>query len=134
MAAPQPEKSDQAPKATSPAPAGAGAKPAGPPAGPPAAAKPARSAGSFVSRLFFSIVLLLMLLGVAGYGALMLRDTDPRVGVAADYVDKGLTEAKGLFAGLTGDATKIETPRAGRPTLEKAPLAAQEPAPAPPDA
>lgn len=130
MAAPQPEKSDQAPKATSPAPAGAGAKPAGP----PAAAKPARSAGSFVSRLFFSIVLLLMLLGVAGYGALMLRDTDPRVGVAADYVDKGLTEAKGLFAGLTGDATKIETPRAGRPTLEKAPLAAQEPAPAPPDA
>jgi hypothetical protein len=130
MAAPQPEKSDQAPKAASPAPAGARAKPAGP----PAAAKPARNAGSFVSRLFFSIVLLLMLLGVAGYGALMLRDADPRVGVAADYVDKGLTEAKGLFAGLTGETPKTESPRPGRPTLEKAPLAAQEPAPASPDA
>lgn len=130
MAAPQPEKSDQAPKANNPAPAGAGAKPAGAPVAP----KPARRAGSFVSRLFLSIVLLLMLLGVAGYGALMLRDTDPRVGVAADYVDKGLTEAKGLFAGLTGETPKVETPPPARPSLEKAPLAAPEPAPAPVEA
>lgn len=140
MAAPQPEKSDQATKASSPATGGDGPKPgaattpnapnAAKPAAPkPNAAKPVRRAGSLFSRLFFSLVILLMLLGVAGYGALLLRDTDPRIRVAADYVDEGVTQARGLIAGLTGEAPTAEAPRGGvRPTLEKAPLTPQEPA------
>lgn len=132
MAAPQPEKSDQATKASSPATGGDGPKPgaaATPNAPKPNAAKPVRRAGSLFSRLFFSLVILLMLLGVAGYGALLLRDTDPRIRVAADYVDEGVTQARGLIAGLTGEAPTAEPPRGGvRPTLEKAPLAPQEPA------
>ncbi|GLI91248.1 COG4223 family protein [Methylocystis echinoides] len=131
MAAPQPEKSDQATKASSPATGGDGPKPgaaATPNASKPNAAKPVRRAGSLVSRLFFSLVILLMLLGVAGYGALLLRDTDPRIRVAADYVDEGVTQARGLIAGLTGAAPTAEPPRGGvRPTLEKAPLTPQEP-------
>jgi hypothetical protein len=138
MAAPQPEKSDQATKASSPATGGDGPKPGAattpnapnaPNAPKPNAPKPARRAGSLISRLFFSLVILLMLLGVAGYGALLLRDTDPRIRVAADYVDEGVTQARGLIAGLTGEAPTAEPPRGGvRPTLEKAPLAPQEPA------
>lgn len=141
MAAPQPDKSDQATKASSPAPAaGAAAKaaaakpseskpPESKPSGAPASgAKPVRRAGSLVTRLFFSVVVLLMLLGVAGYGALLLRDTDPRIRVAADYVDEGVTQAKGLIAGLTGEAQKPAEVAAQRPTLDKAPLVSQEPA------
>jgi hypothetical protein len=113
MAAPQLEKSDQATKANSPAPAGDGPKPgaASPNAPKPNAPKPARRAGSLVSRLFFSIVVLLMLLGVAGYGALLLRDTDPRIRVAADYVDEGVTQAKRLIAPLTGEAPPADATR-----------------------
>ncbi|MGJ0508052.1 MAG: COG4223 family protein [Methylocystis sp.] len=124
MAAPQPEKSDQASKVQSqtaggaPAPAVAGA-------GSAKAAAPARRSGKLASRLLLSAAVLLALAGVAGYGALQLRETDPRVGAAADYVDRGLVEARGLIAGLTGEAPKPDAQRTiARPSLDKAPLAA----------
>lgn len=130
MAAPGTEKSDQASKVESPP---AAAVP--PPAGKVAPAVPPRRRGRLVARLFYAVLLMLVVLGVAGYGALILRDTDPRVGAAANYVDEGLSEAQSLYgkaqefiAGLTGGAQKTETPRNTARLLEKAPL---EPAPPP---
>ena len=133
MAAPgteKPEKKDQASKAETP-PAGSGATTPPPAAAKPVPAKPApaKRKGGALSKLLLSAALVAILAGVAGYGALTFRDRDPRLGVAADYVEQGLAEAQGaldkaqgLLAQVTG--APPPAPRPARPALlDKAPLA-----------
>ncbi len=136
MAAPGTEKTDQASKAESPKAQGA---PAATPGAAPQAktsapqAKPAPRKGRPVLKLFVSALVLAALVGGAGYAALTFRDADPRIGVAASYVDEGLREAQGLLdkgqalvAGLTGGAAKPDAaPDAARALLDKAPAAGE---------
>lgn len=121
MAAPETERKDQASELESPAAQEAAAVPPPKPA-------PRRTRG-LLSRLFLSILLLLAILGVAGYGALTFRDADPRVGLAANYVEEGLTEAQraldqaqGIIADLTGSPEPAPKTPARRALLDKAPL------------
>ncbi len=87
-------------------PAAEGAKPTTP--------NPRRS--GLMGKLFAALVLLLATLGAAGYAALIFRDKDERVKVAADYIESELDEAqsfidtapKRLAALLNGK--KIESP------------------------
>jgi hypothetical protein len=160
MAAPGTDKTDQSAKSEGtpvekePAPAAAPA--ATPKPTPAATSKPAPTAtpapvkrrGGLLSKLFLTLIVALMVLGIAGYGALIFRDADPRVGVAANYVDNGLKEAQraldeaqSTIAGLMGESpkptnSKIATHRTAAPpqpgdakpaveSVEKAP----EPAP-----
>jgi hypothetical protein len=109
MASPGNDETDHASNVDNPM---AEAAPTPAPASPPAA-RPARPARSFLSRLLFSSLIMLVLLGVAGYGALVFRDADPRVNLAATYVDEGLKEAQSVLdkaqssvAGLVGEAPK----------------------------
>lgn len=143
MAAPGTDKTDQA-STIKPPPAGGASAPPERPAGPPR-----RRGRSFVGRLFLSALVLLIVLGVAGYGALIFRNADPRVGVAANYVDEGLVEAQSaldkaqaIIAELSGQTARQNDLKpdsvkgASRPALlDKAPLqapeTAQEAAPAP---
>jgi hypothetical protein len=129
MAAPETEKTDKASKVESPAPNGAEAPPARP-AGPQK-----KRRGGFLSKLLLSAATLAVLLGAAGYGALTFRDVDPRLGLAADYVEQGLAEARGaldkaqaLFADLTGSQKPAPKATSHRALLDKAPLS---PPPAP---
>ncbi|WP_424360539.1 COG4223 family protein [Methylocystis parvus] len=134
MAAPETEKTVEASKAESPAPAGAAAPPPRP-AGPPKKRK-----GGLIGKLFLSVAALAILAGAAGYAALTFRDKDPRIGLAADYVDQGLAEAQGALdkaQGLLADVTGSPKPaqKAGNPhdLIDKAPLApAPEETPAAP--
>lgn len=134
MATPRSDGTDQSSKVDSPQKEDAGA-----PATKPGAAAPARRARGFVSKLFFTILTVLVLLGIAGYGALIFRDVDPNVGVAANYVEQGLTEAQGLLdkaqetvADLTGAPKPASKAASRRALLDKAPLAPTTPAaPAP---
>lgn len=106
MAAPETQKSDQTPKAN--APAGGGASTPG------KSPAPKRGGGGIFARLLLSAILLLVILGVAGYGALIYRNSDPRVGIAADYVDQGVAEAQnvvGKAQGLIADLTGSSAPR-----------------------
>jgi hypothetical protein len=133
MAAPGNDETDHASNVDNPA---AEAAPA--PASPPAA-RPARPARSFLSRLLFSALIMLVLLGIAGYGALVFRDADPRVNLAATYVDEGLKEAQSALdkaqssvSGLIGEAPK---PTNAKVTTHRSGTLAQGPAPlAPPPA
>ncbi|WP_442755471.1 hypothetical protein ACNHKD_02045 [Methylocystis sp. JAN1] len=127
MAAPETEKTDKASKVQS----AAGATPAPPPrpAGPP------KKRRGFFSSLLLSAATLSILAGAAGYAALTFRNADPRVGVAADYVEQGLAEAQGaldkaqeLLADVTGSQKPAPKAANHRALLDKAPLA---PAPAP---
>jgi len=133
MAAPETEKTDEASKVDIPAAEGA----APPEAPPPRPAGPAKKRkGGFGSKLLLSTALLAVLAGAAGYGALTFRNADPRVGIAADYVEQGLAEAQGALdkaQGLVADLTggQKPAPKAGNhhALLDKAPL----PAPAAPE-
>ncbi len=125
MAAPETEKTKQASKVETP---GSDA-PAQKPAAAAAATRPGRRVASLFTRALFSVVLLLVVLGVAGYGALIFRESDPNVRVAADYVDQGLKEARGLYAkmealvaGATGETPPPEAARGAHALLEKTPL------------
>lgn len=63
-------------------------------------AKPAASArkgSGLIGKLFTGLVLLLILLGAAGYAALIFRDKDERVKVAADYIESELAQAQHLM-------------------------------------
>jgi len=83
-----------------------------------------RRGGGVLARLFLSALLLLVVLGVAGYGALIFKDRDPRIRLAADYVESGLADARSAFdkaqtsvAELMGDTrpakgSKVTTYRA----------------------
>jgi hypothetical protein len=134
MAAPETEKTDQASKIESAA--GAAVKtPTSRPVGPPTKRK-----GGFLPKLLLSVAGLAILAGAAGYGALTFRNADPRIGLAADYVEQGLSEgqdaldkAQAVIADLTGSpkpAPKTPGPHA---LLDKAPLSpAPEEAPAAP--
>lgn len=134
MAAPETEKKVEASKAESPAPAGAAAPPPGP-AGPPKKRK-----GGLLGKLFLSVATLAILAGAAGYAARTFRDADPRIGLAANYVDQGLAEAQsaldkaqGLVAEVTGSPKPAPRAANHRALLDKAPLApAPEETPAPP--
>jgi hypothetical protein len=90
-------------------------KSTGPAAGKDAAATPAKSvprgkkASGLIGKLFSALVLLLMIVGAAGYAALIFRDRDERIKVAADFIENELAEAQNLvdtapkrFAGLLG--------------------------------
>jgi hypothetical protein len=122
MAAPETQKTDQAQKAKAPAAGGAATPPGRPPA-------PKRSGGLF-GRLLLSAVLLLVVLGIAGYGALIFRDSDPRIGEAASYVDQGVSQAQsaiGKAQSLVSDLTGSGAPK---PAAEaEKPAAAAEPEP-----
>jgi hypothetical protein len=131
MATPETDETDQASRVENP-PAEKAPAPASPP-------KP--RAGSFFSKLFLSVLTLLILLGIAGYGALIFRDADPRLGLAATYVDDGLKEARDALdkaqttvAGLMGESpkpagSKVTTHRTG--ALTQPPVAEPVPSPAP---
>jgi hypothetical protein len=136
MAAPGNEKTDQASKPEGPK---APSAPAPKAAAAVAPAKPAPRKGGLVSKLVVAALALLALAGAAGYAALTFRDADPRLGVAAAYVDEGVSEARALLdkgqalvAELTGETAKPDAEQSGaRARLDKAPLAAPEqPAPA----
>jgi hypothetical protein len=149
MAAPGTEKTDQASKAESPkaespkgpgAPAAkAGAAPEAPGAKPAPQGKPAPRKGRPVLKLSVSALVLAALAAGAGYAALTFRNVDPRIDVAASYVDEGLREAHGLLdkgrslvGGLTGGAAKPDAaPNGAQALLEKAPLE-EQPSPAVP--
>ncbi len=60
-------------------------------------ATPARKGSGLIGKLFTSLVLLLILLGVAGYAALMFRDKDERIKVAADYIESELVQVQNLI-------------------------------------
>ena len=63
-------------------------------------AKPAASArkgSGLIGKLFTGLILLLILLGAAGYAALIFRDKDERVKVAADYIESELAQAQHLM-------------------------------------
>lgn len=137
MAAPETQKTDQAPKGNAPATGSAAPAPGRPPA-------PKRGGGGILARLLLSAILLLVILGIAGYGALIYRDSDPRIGVAADYVDQGVAEAQNavgkaqsMIADLTGSgapkpAVEPEKPEAAPVEPEPAQTTAAAPAtPAP---
>ncbi len=130
MAAPGTDEKDQSSQASAPSKTATPAPKAQP-------AAPARRRGGFVSKLFLSVLILLIVLGIAGYGALIFRDTDERVGVAANYVEDGIAEAqaaldkaKATLAELTGEPAPPPSPRF---TLRRSAPPAQpsEPAPAP---
>ncbi len=141
MAAPATDKTGSSADKTPAAPdsaraggSGASGKSGAPGAPPPRAAKPRGGFGTFLTKLFLSILALAIVLGIAGYGALRFKDADPRVGVAANYVEQGLAEAQAkldhaqsAIADLTG-AQKPSDARAPtrRAALEKAPLASAE--------
>jgi hypothetical protein len=139
MAAPETQKTDQAPKENAPA----SGSPAPTPGRPPA---PKRGGGGILARLLLSAILLLVVLGIAGYGALIYRDSDPRIGVAAGYVDQGVAEAQNavgkaqnMIADLTGSgapkpAAEPEKPTAAPAEPEPPQTAAATPAPAAPAA
>ena len=61
------------------------------------AAAPVRRGSGLIGKLFSALVLLLILLGAAGYGALIFRDRDERVKVAADYIESELGRAQELI-------------------------------------
>ncbi|PPD46522.1 MAG: hypothetical protein CTY15_00390 [Methylocystis sp.] len=134
MAAPDSHETDQISKIDGPNEAESASDTA-PPA--PTAAPPRRKRGGFLSRLFGSAVILLITLGVAGYGALIFRDVDPNVGAAATYVDQGLVEAKSALdqaqttiSRLMGDSP---APASSKVTTRRSATAAQPqqpPAPA----
>ncbi|QGM97083.1 COG4223 family protein [Methylocystis parvus] len=135
MAAPDTEKTDKASKVESPADKGS---PATPPARPDT---PKKRKGGFLSKLFLSAATLAILAGAAGYGALTFRDADPRIGLAANYVEEGIAEARGaldkaqgLVADLTGEPKPAPKTQSRRTLLDKAPLppaAGSESGPAP---
>ena len=90
-----------------------GATPAADGAKPPTP-NPRRS--GLMGKLFAALILLLATLGAAGYAALIFRDKDERVKVAADYIESELGEAQSFIdkapkrlAGLL-NREKIETP------------------------
>ncbi len=107
---------------------------------PPPRPAPKRRRGGVLSKLAVSTLALLIGLGAAAYAVLTFRDLDPRVGLAADYVEQGLAEAQGALdkaQGLIADLTGSPKPTPKAPPrhalLEKAPLApapATEPSPA----
>lgn len=122
MAAPETEKTDEASKVERPA----GAAPETPPQRP---AGPPKKRRGFLSKLLLSVATLAILAGAGGYAALTFRDVDPRIGVAADYVEQGLAEAQGeldkaqgLLADLTGSPKPAPKAANHRDLLDKAPL------------
>ena len=130
MAGPHIDDKDQAPAVEGDAAPTAGASKA------PVAAK--RGRGLF-STLFSAILLLLVVLGLAGYGAIMFKDKDERIRLVADYVETGLAEGQAALdkaqAGLAEltDGAKPQTGAAKVTTHRVAPVA-QAPEPAPPRA
>lgn len=72
----------------------------------------ARKGSGLIGKLFTTLVLLLILLGVAGYAALIFRDRDERIKVAADFIENELAQAQQLMnvapqrlTALLGDKT-----------------------------
>lgn len=126
MAEPETQKTDQAPKANAPAAGDSAPTPGRTPA-------PKRGGGGILARLLLSAILLLVILGIAGYGALIFRDSDPRVGIAADYVDQGVSEAQnaiGKAQGMIADLTGAGAPKPPAAEPEKpaeAPAAPETP-------
>ena len=59
-------------------------------------AAPDRRGSGLIGKLFLSLILLLVVLGAAGYAALIFRDKDERVKVAADYIESELGQAQTL--------------------------------------
>jgi len=95
----------------------------------PKPAAPVRRGGGLIGKFFVSLVLLLVVLGAAGYAALIFRDKDERIKVAADYIENELGQAQELMntapariAGLLG-GKKTAAP-------EDNPDSASSPAPA----
>jgi hypothetical protein len=129
MAAPESETAaDEAAKIENPPPESDAAVP-------PPRPGPKRRGSGALSKLVISTLALLVGIGAAGYAALTFRDLDPRVSLAADYVEKGLAEARGsldkaqsLIADLTGSTKPAPKAPSRHALLEKAPLA---PPPAP---
>lgn len=143
MAAPGSDDTDHLSKVEGPTEA-----PSPEPSAPKRAAPPRRRAGNFLSKLLFSAIALLVVLGGAGYGALIFRDADPRVGIAASYVEDGLSEAQSALdkaqaslAELTGQAPPPQSAKAPArrmlgqikpaPSPEPSPTPAVEPEKAP---
>lgn len=76
--------------------------------------------GGLAGRVLLSVVVILALLGAAGYGALVFRDKDERIDAAATIVEAGAEEARTIWesararlAGLTGE--KSDEPAAAPP-------------------
>lgn len=127
MAAPETGKTDKASKVESPAQKDAPSPTA--PAARPTAGPTKKRKGGLLSKLFFSVAALAILAGGAGYAALTFRDVDPRVGLAASYVEEGLAEAQGaldkaqaLIADLSGAPKPASKGQSHRALLDKAPL------------
>jgi len=97
---------------------------------------PAPRKRGVLGPLLAVVLLLVIVLGLAGYGAIMFRDKDERIALAADYVEKGLAEAQAdleraqaSLAELTGakppskepatQAADVSTYRSSPPTAEK---------------
>ena len=95
---------------------------------------PVRQGSGLIGKLFTSLALLLILLGAAGYAALIFRDKDERVKVAADYIESELGQAQELMntapkriAELLGDKkTAASEDTLASPTRPSSPV---EPAP-----
>lgn len=137
MAAPETEKTEKASKVDSPS-AAAVKTPPPRPAGPPK-----KKAGGLLPKLLLSVAALALLAGAGGFAALKFRDADPRIGLAADYVEQGLAEsqsaldkAEAVVADLTGSQKPASKAAAPHALLDKAPLppAPEETPAAPPTA
>ncbi len=112
MAAPDSDDSDRITSIEGPN--AAESSPVKPAVSAPRPIAPSRKRGGFLSRLLLSSAFLLTTLGLAGYGALTFRDADPRIGLAAGYVDDGLAEARRALdkaqeslTGLTGASPPV---------------------------
>lgn len=92
-------------------------------------AAPGRRGSGLIGKLFLSLVLLLVVLGAAGYATLIFRDKDERVKVAADYIESELGQAQAL---MNTAPERIVALLGGKKTAapEDAPASATSPVPA----
>ncbi len=136
----EPVKDDKNPEQPTQKPSGsaAGRKSGATPAAADAdSANPNRRRSGLLGKLFTALVLLLAAVGAAGYAALIFRDKDERVKVAAEYIESELGEAQNLIdtapkrlaALLDGKKIETPTPLAANETSQPAAAAASaEPA------